>query len=63
MVRLVSSTGLDSLSSNISAGRLEIFLDNQWGTVCDDLFSGADEACCQLGFSEAVAFHNQINLG
>ena len=34
------------------AGRLEIFLDDVWGTVCADGFDvhNADVACQQLGF-------------
>ena len=45
-VRLANST--DGME-----GRLEVCLDNVWGTVCQDLF-GYDEArvvCGQLGFS------------
>ena len=37
-------------------GRLEIFLNDQWGTICDDGWSkqDADVACRQLGFSESL---------
>jgi len=42
-------------SSTYSSGRLEIFLYEQWGTVCDDSFgiTEADVACRQLGYSGA----------
>ena len=34
-------------------GRLEVFLNDEWGTVCDDYFGSydADTVCRQLGFS------------
>ena len=40
--------------ANASEGRLEICINNAWGSVCDDLFELADAevACSQLdGFS------------
>ena len=39
-----------------SEGRLEIFDDGQWGSVCDDRFGyeEADVACRQLGFAVAI---------
>ena len=34
-------------------GRLEIFHDNEWGTVCDDFFGRSDAkvACKQMGYT------------
>ena len=48
-LRLVDDSG----STGRSFGRLEVFLNGQWGTVCYDGF-GSEEAtvaCGQLGYS------------
>ena len=46
--------GLISNSTYLS-GRLEIFINGHWGTVCDDSFgtNDANVACRQLGFMGA----------
>ena len=38
-------------------GRLEVFLNDQWGTVCDDFFGQPDAtvACRQVGYTGATA--------
>lgn len=46
-------------------GRLEVFYNNEWGTVCDDDFSieAAHVACRQLGFLGAVAWSPSAKFG
>jgi hypothetical protein len=41
-----------------NAGRVEVFHDGRWGTVCDDNFeqNAGNVVCQQLGFARATAF-------
>lgn len=53
------------VNGNSSAGRLEVFHNGIWGTVCDDDF-GMDEAevvCRQLGFRSAVKYYCCAHFG
>ena len=62
-IRLVSETGR---TSSLTGGRLEVFLNGQWGTVCDDGFGTSDAtvACRQLGFTVgASAYGNAGAVG
>ena len=53
------------LSTEVTAGRLEIYLNSEWGTICDDNFHQveASVACKQLGFSGVLSYGVTGSLG
>ncbi|MEQ2208671.1 hypothetical protein XENOCAPTIV_010861, partial [Xenoophorus captivus] len=46
-------------------GRLEVFYNGEWGTVCDDDFSisAAQVVCRELGFMDAVSWSPSAKFG
>lgn len=46
-------------------GRVEVFYNGEWGTVCDDDFSiyAAQVVCRELGFMEAVSWSPSAKFG
>ena len=64
----ISFVGLVRLVNGPSLwhGRLEIFHDGKWGTVCDDYFGKVEAmvVCRQLGYTGGHAFvDNQYGVG
>ena len=56
---------MNSTKTYSTAGRLEIYLNGEWGTICDDGF-GHDEAilaCNQLGYETYEEFGTVGSLG
>ena len=52
-------------SSSTSSGRVEVYYNGTWGTVCNGVFGSvdADVACRQLGYSSASFYGTANNLG
>ena len=48
-----------------SEGRVEVFYNGEWGTVCDDDFSihNAQVVCRELGYLEAVSWSPSAKYG
>lgn len=58
MIRLMNGSGLHE-------GRVEVYHDRRWGTVCDDGWDkkDGDVVCRMLGFRSAEEVHRTARFG
>ena len=62
-IRLVTKG--EHTSPNLTAGRLEVYHNGQWGTVCNTAFYSVEAtvACRQLGFSSYIDYETVGSYG
>lgn len=67
LIFLSSTDGSLNLAASYNRynGRLEIYINNRWGTVCNNSFgkAEADVACRQLGYTEANSYGSAVEMG
>ena len=64
-MRLIPGTPRSSTDPGGPNGRLELYYNRKWGTICDKRFtkSSADVVCQQLGYDRAYEYGTVLDLG
>ena len=61
-VRLAGTSKV--IKNELPIGRLEVYMNGEWGTVCGSVSERAAEAVCrQLGYQVEVITSTVVNLG
>ncbi len=65
MTQVITEGTLRIIGNTPSTGRVEIFHDSQWGTICDDAWgiNDANVVCRQLGYQKALQAYRNATHG